>query len=335
MVDFRYHLVSLISVFLALAVGIILGAGPLQNSIGEALRGEVTNLRASNEELKAENETVTAALRADQQAFSALAPALLKDTLRGRVISIVRAPDTPEAEYIALTDAINLSGASIGTVLNLTDVWTRADKQSYRAAFSGQILAYVPAADSKAGAESILAAAVNQLAREGTANDNNSTIFQLMNESDTPMLQAAGDLAGVADAVVFLTPDTSLPEKNTDKAAYEDAFDLAQANQNFFIKIAQTLKESGATVVAGASDSEEDTVAVLRTLGGVSTVDSLDSVLGSLNVAIALGYAISGEDVNLGSGIRAGSVSTVPRGVPRKEPAEVLSEDVTEGSSNS
>ena len=37
MIDFRYHLVSLISVFLALAVGVVLGAGPLQNSLGTAL----------------------------------------------------------------------------------------------------------------------------------------------------------------------------------------------------------------------------------------------------------------------------------------------------------
>ncbi|NIS33816.1 MAG: copper transporter, partial [Actinobacteria bacterium] len=29
MIDFRYHLVSIIAVFFALAVGIVLGAGPL------------------------------------------------------------------------------------------------------------------------------------------------------------------------------------------------------------------------------------------------------------------------------------------------------------------
>ena len=29
-IDFRYHLVSVVSIFLALAVGIVLGAGPLQ-----------------------------------------------------------------------------------------------------------------------------------------------------------------------------------------------------------------------------------------------------------------------------------------------------------------
>lgn len=47
MVDFRYHLVSLVSVFLALALGIILGAGPLQNSIGDTLSGQVETLRTS------------------------------------------------------------------------------------------------------------------------------------------------------------------------------------------------------------------------------------------------------------------------------------------------
>ena len=42
MIDFRYHLVSLISVFLALAVGIALGAGPLKETsrLGRCLATE-------------------------------------------------------------------------------------------------------------------------------------------------------------------------------------------------------------------------------------------------------------------------------------------------------
>ena len=46
MIDFRYHIVSLISVFLALAVGIALGAGPLKETIGDTLTGQVEQLRA-------------------------------------------------------------------------------------------------------------------------------------------------------------------------------------------------------------------------------------------------------------------------------------------------
>jgi hypothetical protein len=35
-IDFRYHIVSIVSIFLALAVGIVLGAGPLQGRLGSS-----------------------------------------------------------------------------------------------------------------------------------------------------------------------------------------------------------------------------------------------------------------------------------------------------------
>ena len=45
MIDFRYHLVSIVSIFLALAVGIVLGAGPLKGELGNTLNKEVAGLR--------------------------------------------------------------------------------------------------------------------------------------------------------------------------------------------------------------------------------------------------------------------------------------------------
>ena len=33
MINFRYHVVSIIGIFIALAVGVVLGAGPLQSRI--------------------------------------------------------------------------------------------------------------------------------------------------------------------------------------------------------------------------------------------------------------------------------------------------------------
>ena len=56
MIDFRYHLVSLISVFLALAVGIVLGAGPLRENLGDQLAGQVEQLRTEQEQLRTEAE---------------------------------------------------------------------------------------------------------------------------------------------------------------------------------------------------------------------------------------------------------------------------------------
>ena len=59
MIDFRYHLVSLISVFLALAVGIVLGAGPLRDGISDVLTGQVDQLRTDREDLRSQLEIAT------------------------------------------------------------------------------------------------------------------------------------------------------------------------------------------------------------------------------------------------------------------------------------
>ena len=51
MIDFRYHLVSIVSIFLALAVGIVLGAGPLKGELGDTLNKEVAGLRQDKADL--------------------------------------------------------------------------------------------------------------------------------------------------------------------------------------------------------------------------------------------------------------------------------------------
>jgi len=53
-IDFRYHLVSIVSIFMALAVGIVLGAGPLKEDIGNTLTSEVKNLRADKASLRSQ-----------------------------------------------------------------------------------------------------------------------------------------------------------------------------------------------------------------------------------------------------------------------------------------
>ncbi len=46
MIDFRYHLVSIVAVFLALAIGIVLGSTELQGTTLDALRGVNGSLKS-------------------------------------------------------------------------------------------------------------------------------------------------------------------------------------------------------------------------------------------------------------------------------------------------
>ena len=89
MIDFRYHIVSLISVFLALAVGIALGAGPLKETIGDTLTGQVQQLRDEKDALRTELDGTTSDLKDAQTYIDASGPQLLAGTLTGRRVAVI------------------------------------------------------------------------------------------------------------------------------------------------------------------------------------------------------------------------------------------------------
>lgn len=323
MVDFRYHLVSLISVFLALAVGIILGAGPLQAQLGSVLTDQVVNLRDSNNSLKAENDTLKATVKAQDKAFAELSPTMLSGTLTGRTIALVRSVDVSDVDYQSVLDSLKQTGATLGTDVTLTTTWTDAEQSPYRKAFAEQIATYVPGADAAGDEQVLLVTALKQLLRAGTGDANNATLFELFTKSDTPLLKAAGALSGAADAVVFLVPDLTAPAPTQDKNADAEAAAKVKNARDLYVKIATMLGDSGATIVAGAANSPEDTVTALRAgATKVTTADYPQTALGSLNVALAVGNAVSGKQVHLGTGDGA----SVALGTAVKAPKETKPE---------
>ena len=51
MINFRYHIVSIVSVFLALAIGVALGGGPLKGEVDNTLVQQVKSDRATKTSL--------------------------------------------------------------------------------------------------------------------------------------------------------------------------------------------------------------------------------------------------------------------------------------------
>jgi Ca2+/Na+ antiporter len=54
-IDFRYHLVSIVAVFLALAVGVVLGSAALNGPVVAGLRKSVSTLRHEEDNLGSQN----------------------------------------------------------------------------------------------------------------------------------------------------------------------------------------------------------------------------------------------------------------------------------------
>ena len=112
MINFRYHIVSLMAVFLALAVGIAVGVS-LSPSVSAGLneqaaqdRKQVTALRGELDRVNALDEYRDAwAGRAGQQ--------LALGALTGVGVAVVAMPDAPNPVVQALTDGITAAGGTV------------------------------------------------------------------------------------------------------------------------------------------------------------------------------------------------------------------------------
>lgn len=112
MIDFRYHLVSLISVFLALAVGIVLGAGPLRESLGDQLAGQVEQLRTEQEQLRGESEDLTAQRDELASFITDIGPDLVAGSLDGTRVAVLTDSTTTRDSVDRMVSLLSDAGAA-------------------------------------------------------------------------------------------------------------------------------------------------------------------------------------------------------------------------------
>jgi hypothetical protein len=111
----RRHLVSVMAVFFALAIGIVLGNGPLRGESHDTLSD-----RASTDSQSGGG--AQSAVSRDSEAFSddfasTVAPALIGNRLRGRTVTIVALPTAKQHTVDALEAMIGTAGGNVGGTL--------------------------------------------------------------------------------------------------------------------------------------------------------------------------------------------------------------------------
>src|SRR5215469_14987766 len=116
-IDFKYHLVSIIAVFLALAVGLVVGATALSGPALALLQRGETRVNQKNEALFKQNKAFQNQISADQLFGAAAAPRLLPGLLADEKVVLVLAPNAASTVTTGLTTALRLAGATVtGTV---------------------------------------------------------------------------------------------------------------------------------------------------------------------------------------------------------------------------
>ena len=89
MIDFRYHLVSLIAVFLAVALGIVIGTTQLNGPLTDNLQGQVTALQDDKRSLEDQTQTLQTQLDDVGSFDEAVGPTLVENTLVGQRVVLV------------------------------------------------------------------------------------------------------------------------------------------------------------------------------------------------------------------------------------------------------
>jgi hypothetical protein len=333
MIDFRYHVVSLVSVFLALAVGIVLGAGPLKESIGTTLTKEVDSLRQDKRTLRTELDTADAGLQHRDDFTTAVMPTLVSGQLVGRRVAIVTLPGVATKVSDPVVDAVTAAGGTVTGRVSIGGAWIDPDKANVRAQTVNDLTVKLPTGtvattgDTDTRLANLLADALvttggGTVGRSASAS---STILDGLKSAD--LIGIKGDVAGLAGAALVLAPGN--PESNDNQA---DPTPPDQP-QSEYVDLATALDTvGGGAVVSGPASSANGggLLAAIRqddaVKSRISTVDTGATPMGVITAVLALREQLSGGSgaYGFGSGVAeplpalAASVATTSSSATKK-----------------
>ena len=121
MIDFRYHIVSIVAVFLALGIGLLMGSGVLGDPLLDNIRDRARDVQSFNDRLKEDVDDLEHELSVARRFTEAVEPMLIEGRLAGQdvVIVDVAAGDVPlDALLETLEDG---AGATVASILTLRD----------------------------------------------------------------------------------------------------------------------------------------------------------------------------------------------------------------------
>ena len=299
MIGFRYHLVSLAAVLLAVALGVLLGATQLSGAVGDDLRGQVRSLTKDNGDLQAQVKAGQARVRTDDTITTQLTPKLVAGALRGAKVVVVATAQATDATTDSVAKTLQQAGATVTGRVQLTDDYSdprRAeDAKSYvtgggqpagfqlpesedSGVLSGALLSYALLGDKDGDPT----AAVTTEVLSGFASLR-------MLRVDSPSV-AAGDLAVVVSSggVTGTEPAPRLRSLT----ALVSSLDSAGKG----VVVAGTPAAASASGLVGAVRADRGLASA------VSTVDDADRPVGQVAAIFALAQQSAGRSGQYGTG---------------------------------
>ncbi len=293
MIDFRYHVISIVAIFLALATGIALGAGPLKGGIDNQLVNQAE--RDRQDKLALRTELDLAAQQADfHDAYvNTTATSLLDARLEGRSVALMLLPGADRDIAAGVADDVAAAGGTVTGTLSiqpdLLDPLNRLGAEG----LATQVLAGVEGLPPTAGASSYtlvgysLARAFLSPQPQGAPFDGTAqTIAASFASEKARYVTTDDDVARRAGLAIVIAADTEQVEP-------------AQEELLTILVQAMDTASAGVVVTAGApSIADGGYVAAIRdsdVAQDVSTVDVADTAAGQVVTVLAAAEQADGK----------------------------------------
>ncbi|TAM68282.1 copper transporter [Mycobacterium sp.] len=314
MISLRQHALSLAAVFLALAVGVVLGSGFLSDTLLSSLRDEKKDLNTQisglNDQKNVLNEKLSAANNFDTQ----LVGRIVHDALAGKSVVVFRTPDAKDDDVAAVSKFIGQAGGAVTGTVSLTQEFVEAN--------SAEKLQTVVNSSVLPAGQQLSTKLVDQGSQAGDlmgiallANPNpavpqvdepqRNTVLAALRDTGFITYQAT-DHISAANAALIVTGG-SLPQDAGNQGVSVARFSAALA------------PHGSGTLLAGRDGSATGgaAVAVTRADAGlnaaVSTVDDVDAAPGRITAVLGLHDLMNGGHAGqYGTGHGATSI-TVPQ----------------------
>jgi hypothetical protein len=291
-IDFRYHLVSLIAVFLAVALGIVIGTTQLNGPVLTNLQNQVTALQDDKRTLEDETRQLQTQLDQVGSFEEAVGPTLVADTLTDRsVLLVVASGEVPDEVVEGVTALLGSAGATVTGILRLPPGFgDPANEASLRSYLTGPGLppGVTPAETDDTG--ELLADALADVFMVPGADSEQAGVV--------PAPAATASLLAGLEELEVLSRDTSSVSPadfavllTAGAASGDDAGDRTTA----LVQLATALDARGSgAVIAGDLASVEDggLVGAVRAdrpvSDGLSTIDNVDTPAGQISTVLAL-----------------------------------------------
>jgi hypothetical protein len=299
-ISFRSHVVSLLAVFLALAVGVVLGGGPLSEVGRGATAEDLAAAQADAIQARADAKRATA--YADTFAL-ATAGRTLAHGLDGQTVVVLSMPGASDDQVAAVAGLVDTAGGTVVGHYQLLRSLFDAQQNSLVDTLGSQLgQLYQPTAPSATTYPRIgrlLGGGVSTASAAGTAFDSTAVAIReslkgadLVREVGAPVKRGA--------LVLVVLGDEPAADAGVDSMLAGVASGLDQVASGVVIVGSGSSGESGLLDALRGSDALSE---------GVSTADSIETGAGQVGAVLALIASSAGSAGSYGASGSDGAVA--------------------------